>query len=30
MSDDIKNSYGELFEVIINLKTKEDYERRIK
>ena len=26
MSDDIKNSYGELFEVIINLKTKEDCE----
>ena len=26
MSDDIKNSYGELFEVILKLKTKEDCE----
>lgn len=26
MSDDIKNSYGELFDVLLSLKTKEDYE----
>ena len=26
MSEDIKNSYGELFDVILNLKTKQDCE----